>query len=98
MSLTAEEIKKVAHLARLSISEEEIQPLSHDLDNILALVSKMNRIPIDEVEPMAHPLNTSQPLRDDIVTEQNQRDLFLKLAPQTMMGLYLVPQVLDTEE
>ncbi len=98
MSLTADEIKKIAHLARLSINEEEIQPLSKNLDNILALVGKMNEIPIEEVDPMAHPLNTTQPLRPDVATEKNQRDLFLKLAPQTMMGLYIVPQVLDTEE
>jgi aspartyl-tRNA(Asn)/glutamyl-tRNA(Gln) amidotransferase subunit C len=98
MSLTPDDINKIAHLARLSIHENEIQPLSKDLDNILHLVDKMNQADIHDVESMAHPLATPQPLRTDVVTETNQRELFLKNAPQSMMGLYIVPQVLDTEE
>lgn len=98
MSLTPDDINKIAHLARLSISENEIQPLSQDLDNILHLVDKMNQVDIANVETMAHPLATPQPLRTDAVTEANQRELFLQNAPQSMMGLYIVPQVLDTEE
>jgi len=98
MSLTGEEVKKIAHLARLSMSEEEIQPLTRDLDNILSLVNKMNQTDIGAVAPMAHPLEAVQPLRDDVVTETNQRDLFLQNAPQSLMGLFIVPQVLETEE
>lgn len=98
MSLTPAEVQKIAHLARLSISDNEIQPLTKDLDNILNLVGKMNGIDIANTELMAHPLEATQPLRADVVTETNQRDLFLKNAPQSMMGLYIVPQVLETEE
>ena len=97
MSITTDEIQKIAHLARLSFSDTEIQPLTKDLDNILNLVGKMNHADISQVESLAHPLETPQPLRTDVVTEKNQRDLFLQLAPQTKMGLYIVPQVLDTE-
>ncbi len=98
MSLTPEEVKKIAHLARLTIQDQEILPFTKNLDNILTLVEKMNGADISEVEPMAHPLDTVQPMREDIVTEKNQRDLFLKNAPQSYMGLYLVPQVIENAE
>ena len=98
MSLTPAAVQKIAHLARLNINEAEIQPLTKNLDNILGLVDKMNQIDISTVEPMAHPLDTVQPLRNDVATETDQRELFLRNAPQSMMGLYIVPQVLDTEE
>ncbi len=97
MSLTSKEVEKVAHLARLSIDSAEIQSLTQDLDNILNLVGKMNSIVTEEVEPMAHPLETFQPLRNDVATEINQRELFLQNAPQSLMGLYIVPPVLDLE-
>jgi aspartyl-tRNA(Asn)/glutamyl-tRNA(Gln) amidotransferase subunit C len=98
MSLTSAEVKKIAHLARLSIDETEILSLTKDLDNILNLVGKMNGIDISQVEPMAHPLETSQPLRVDSVTEKtDQRELYLQNAPQTLMGLFIVPPVLDLE-
>ena len=98
MSFTPTEVQKIAHLARLSLNDHEIQPLSKDLDNILGLVGKMNQIDIQAVEPLAHPSETSQLLRVDVVTETPERDLFLQNAPQTIMGLYIVPQVLEMEE
>ncbi len=97
MSITPDEVEKIAHLARLSFSDTEIQPLKKDLDNILNLVGKMKNTDVSKVEALAHPMETPQPLRTDVATEENQRDLFLQLAPQTKMGLYIVPQVLDTE-
>ena len=57
MSLTPAEVQKIAHLAHLSISETEIQPLTKDLDNILNLIGKINEIDITKAEPMAHPLD-----------------------------------------
>lgn len=98
MSLNTTDVKKIAHLARLHIAETEIEPLTEKLDDILTLIEKMNQIDTKTVKPMAHPLDTTQPLRPDKITEQNQRDLFLQNAPQTLMGLYLVPQVIETEE
>lgn len=98
MSLTPAEIKKIAHLARLSIHEDEIAPLTHDLDNILTLVNEMNEVDISAVDPLAHPVDTMQPFREDVVTEMNQRDLLLKNAPQSYMGLFIVPQVIEQSE
>lgn len=97
MSLTSAEVEKVAHLARLSIDTVEIQSLTKDLDNILNLVGKMNAVDVSQVESMAHPLETYQPMRPDAVTEPNQRELYLQNAPQSMLGLYIVPPVLDLE-
>ena len=95
MSLTPEEVKKIAFLARLSIEEEHINHYSQDLSGILHLVEQMNAADTDNVEPMAHPQDAVQRLRDDVVTEINQREKLMANAPLTENGLFLVPKVLD---
>lgn len=95
MSLTPEEVKKIAYLARLSIKDENIEHYSQDLSNIFGLVEQMNAAPTDNIEPMAHPQNAMQRLRDDVVTEVDQRDKLMANAPATEAGLFLVPKVLD---
>ena len=95
MSLTPEEVKKIAFLARLSIEEEHINHYSQDLSGILHLVEQMNAADTDNVEPMAHPQDAVQRLRDDAVTEINQREKLMSNAPLTENGLFLVPKVLD---
>jgi len=95
MSLTPDEVKKIAHLARLSIQEENINQYSQDLSGILDLVEQMDAANTDGIEPMAHPQDAMQRLRNDVVTEINQRDKLLSNAPATEDGLFLVPKVLD---
>ena len=95
MSLTAEEVKKIAFLARLSIQQENIDQYSQDLSKIFGLVEQMNAVKVDNIEPMAHPQDAMQRLRDDVVTEVDQRDKLLSNAPLTEDGLFLVPKVLD---
>ena len=95
MSLTAEEVKNIAHLARLSIKEENIQIYADNLSGILDLVAQMDAVDTDSVQPMAHPQDVSQRLRKDIVTESDQREKFQKNAPVIEDGLYLVPQVIE---
>ena len=95
MSLTPEDVKKIAHLARLGIEEQAIAHYAQDLSNILDLVAQMNALDTDNVLPMAHPLDQTQRLRADVVTETNQREAFKAIAPQTEAGLYLVPKVVD---
>ncbi len=97
MSFTKHAIEKTAHLARISVSDAHIEKLKYTLTNILELIEKMNHINTDGIEALAHPFDTSQPLRDDIITETNQRELFQRLAPQVHSGLYIVPQVIDSE-
>lgn len=95
MALTPTEVDKIAHLARLHVAPEHRQSLAEELDNILALVEQMSEIDTQGVEPLAHPLEITQRLRPDRVTEHDQRSLFQSIAPSTADGLYLVPRVID---
>ncbi|QLH43709.1 MAG: Asp-tRNA(Asn)/Glu-tRNA(Gln) amidotransferase subunit GatC [Coxiellaceae bacterium] len=95
MSINRSEIEKVAHLARLALPEQELTQYTHELSNILDLIAQMQQVDTKHVVPMAHPLDLSQPLRPDVVTEHDQRELLLRIAPLTESGLYLVPQVIE---
>ncbi|WAR44006.1 Asp-tRNA(Asn)/Glu-tRNA(Gln) amidotransferase subunit GatC [Methylomonas rapida] len=95
MSLTASDVKKIAHLARLGIDEQQIGGYASDLSNILDLMTQMGQTDTTGVLPMAHPLDQMQRLREDVVTENDQRDHFQAIAPQTEAGLYLVPKVIE---
>lgn len=95
MSLERSDVEKIAHLARLAVSEEELDAVTSDLSNILHLVEQMETVQTDGVEPMAHPLHMAQRLRADEVREVDQRDKFQAIAPLTEDGLYLVPRVIE---
>lgn len=96
MPLERHEVEKIAHLSRLSLSEEQIPYYASNLSNILDLVTQMNNINTNDIIPLAHPLEEmTQRLREDVVTEVNERDLFQLLAPKVEAGLYLVPKVID---
>ena len=95
MALDAAEIKKIAHLARLGINAEDIPEYSRNLSDILAFVEQLNAVDTTGVEPLAHPLEATQRLRADEVTEKDNRENFQKVAPETESGLYLVPQVIE---
>jgi aspartyl-tRNA(Asn)/glutamyl-tRNA(Gln) amidotransferase subunit C len=95
MSLEKADVEKIAHLARLAVSEDQVDAVASDLSNILELVEQMNAVDTEGVTPMAHPLHMVQRLREDEVTEQNQREHFQTVAPLTENGLYLVPKVIE---
>lgn len=95
MSLTTNDVKKIAHLARLGIDESDIESYARDLSGMLDLMTQMSELNTDDVIPMAHPMDQVQRLRPDIVTEQNNRELFQAIAPQVEAGLYLVPKVIE---
>jgi aspartyl-tRNA(Asn)/glutamyl-tRNA(Gln) amidotransferase subunit C len=95
MSLGPAEVKNIAHLARLAIDEDLIPEYARNLSGILDLVEQMNAVDTTGVEPMAHPLDASQRLRPDVVTEPDQREAFQAVAPATEAGLYLVPRVIE---
>lgn len=95
MKLNVEELHKVAHLARLSIHAKDEESYSQALSNILNLMDEMQSIDTTGVQPLAHPMDATQRLRTDQVTESNQRDYLQKLAPATQDGLYLVPRVVE---
>ena len=95
MALERADVLKIAHLARLGVSESQADDLVADLSNILDLVAQMGETDTTGVIPMAHPLDMAQRLRPDIVTEKNQRAEFQAVAPATEDGLYLVPKVIE---
>ena len=95
MSLEKADIEKIAHLARLQIDAQDIPLYTRNLSGILDLVERMNQVDTAGVEPMAHPVDMSQRLRADRVTETDQRARFQQIAPQVEAGLYLVPKVIE---
>ncbi|BBE52247.1 Glutamyl-tRNA amidotransferase subunit C [Ferriphaselus amnicola] len=95
MSLTTDDVKKVARLARLAISDSEVQAAQVQLNGIFELIAEMQAVDTTGIEPMSHAQDVTQRLREDNVTETNQRELFQSIAPQVEAGLYLVPQVIE---
>ncbi len=95
MALDKTEVEKIAHLARLHISDAEADEVTSRITDILALIDQMQSVDTDAVEPLAHPLDMVQRLRRDEVTETNRRDELQRLAPESQDGLYLVPKVIE---
>lgn len=95
MSITKDDITKVALLARIQVSDEAIPRVTGSINEILALVDKMQQIDTRDIEPLANPHDAIQRLRDDIVTTRNERELLLQNAPAAENGLFLVPKVID---
>lgn len=98
MSLTAGDVKKIAHLARLNLVESDMTLYTEQLSTILDFVEHMKQQNTEHVEPFFNPLDQGQRLRPDAVTEHDQRAAFQAIAPLVEAGLYLVPQVIDGEE
>ena len=95
MSLSPEQIKQVALLARLSLPADKVEPYARQLSNILEMVGQLSNAATDNVTPMAHPLDMVQRLRPDAVTEPNRREDYQAIAPAVDNGLYLVPKVIE---
>lgn len=94
-SFGLQEVAYVSRLSAIAVTPEE-QPLVADkLGNILDLFAQMQAVDTDQIEPMAHPLDQTQRLRLDEVTEVDQHEKYQKLAPAAQGGLYLVPQVIE---
>ena len=95
MEVTEEVVRNIAELVQLKVDDADLKQLTEGMQNILALADQMQTINTEGVEPVSNPLDASQKLRPDTVTEENQRELFQSLAPETEAGLYLVPRVVD---
>lgn len=94
--IKAQEVEKIANLARLGISEEEKIHYAQDLSNIFGLVDQLNQNKdLDGITPLFHPEDNHLRIRSDAVTETNQRQLFQSIAPLVQAGLYLVPKVVE---
>ena len=95
MAFDKSEVEKIAHLARLHISDLEADEVTARIGDILHLIDQMQSVDTDAVEPLAHPLDMVQRLRKDEITEKNRREELQTLAPSSQDGLYLVPKVLE---
>ena len=96
MSLTRQDVEKIAHLARLSITADELPVYVSSLSSILDFVDELSRVETASVEPMAHPLDGQhQRLRPDVVTEIDQHEKYQRNAPSVQAGLYVVPRVIE---
>lgn len=95
MSLNLTDVEKVARLARLAMSGQELQAAQAQLNNIFGLIAEMQAVDTRGIAPMSHAQDLAQRLREDKVTETNQREAFQAIAPQVERGLYLVPQVIE---
>ena len=104
MSLSSSDIKRIAHLARIEVSEADVQASLHKLSGILGLIEQMQAVDTTGIAPMSHSQDVTQRLREDVVTKTNQRELFQSVAPAigngsaepaVEHGLYLVPKVIE---
>jgi aspartyl-tRNA(Asn)/glutamyl-tRNA(Gln) amidotransferase subunit C len=95
MTLKSEDVRSIAHLARLHIDEDAVDHYVDDLSSILQLVEQMQRVDSSGVKPLSNPLDASQRLRADEVTETDQRDKFQAIAPDVADGFYRVPRVIE---
>ncbi len=95
MSLHADDVIKIAQLAQLAIDESRIPDYVQDLSNCLGLLQQIGQVNTEGVAPMSHPLDMKQRLREDEVSEDDQREAFQRIAPAVEAGLYLVPRVIE---
>ena len=95
MSLSIDDVKRIAKLARIRVSEDEATGYQTQLNGIFGLIEAMQAVDTAGVEPMSHAQDLAQRLRPDAVTEPNRREAFQAVAPQVEDGLYLVPKVIE---
>ena len=95
MAIEQQEIEKIAELARIRIDESAVGEVTQRITEILAMVDQLQAADTEGVEPLSNPLDATQRLRADAVTESNQREDFQAIAPNVENGLYLVPKVID---
>jgi aspartyl-tRNA(Asn)/glutamyl-tRNA(Gln) amidotransferase subunit C len=95
MSLSIDEVKRIAHLARIEVEAREAEQVLGQLSGIFSLIGEMQAVDTDGVEPMAHAQDLMLRLREDAVTESDQHTAFQAIAPQVEADLYLVPKVIE---
>ncbi len=95
MQFDKSDIDKIAWLARLSIAENDVAGYASELSTIFGLVEQMEAVDTDAIDPLAHPLELTARLREDKVTETDQREKFQSIAPAVKAGHYLVPRVIE---
>ena len=95
MSADDFDIDKLANLAKLGLCDDTRVALSEKITHTITMISRLDALDTTDVAPLAHPFDQGQPLREDVVSDTNERDAFQAIAPDTRDGLYLVPQVIE---
>ena len=95
MSLTRDDVKRAARLARIAVDDAEADEVLAQLERIFGMIEQMQAVDVTGVEPMSHAQDVTLRLRDDVVTEADQHELFQSVAPRVERGLYLVPKVIE---
>lgn len=95
MALNIPDIKRIAHLARIEINDSEAEQTLDKLSSIMTLIEEMQAVDTTGITPMSHAQDVVQRLREDAVTQDNQREVFQENAPAVDSGLYLVPKVIE---
>jgi aspartyl-tRNA(Asn)/glutamyl-tRNA(Gln) amidotransferase subunit C len=95
MALTLDDVRRIAELARIEVTAQEVADVHAKLASIFGLIDALQAIDTSGIEPMAHALDVSAPLRDDVVSEPDRHELFQRAAPAVEDDLYLVPRVVE---
>ena len=95
MSLTPDDVRRLARLARIDVAEDETGAVLERLNQVLALVDQMRRVDTQGIEPLSHAVDVSQRLRPDEAKAPDQRNAYQAVAPAVDEGLYLVPKVIE---
>lgn len=95
MALTVEQVRHIAALARIELARGDAEATCDKLNGIFGLIEQMQAVDTSGIEPMSHPQDVAQRLRDDVATEPDRREAFQRIAPQTEAALYLVPKVIE---
>jgi aspartyl-tRNA(Asn)/glutamyl-tRNA(Gln) amidotransferase subunit C len=95
MTLTLADVHRIAHLARIEIDEAAAREVHKKLEAIFAMINELQAVDTTGIEPMSHAQDVMLPLREDVVTAADQRELFQSAAPAVQDGLYLVPRVVE---
>ncbi|WP_373976554.1 Asp-tRNA(Asn)/Glu-tRNA(Gln) amidotransferase subunit GatC [Chitinibacter sp. SCUT-21] len=95
MSLSQDDVRRIARLARIAVSDDEVVASQSQLNQLFTLIEEMRAVDTDGIEPMAHAQDVMLRLRDDVATAPNRREAFQAVAPSVENGLYLVPKVIE---
>lgn len=95
MSLSLDDVRRIAHLARIEVTDSETEQVLVQMNSIFELIEQMRAVDTGGIEPMSHPLGGSQRLREDMVTESDDREANMRNAPAREDGLFLVPKVIE---
>ncbi len=95
MSVTKDDVRKVANLARIDLPEDRVEPMTDELNGILKWIEQLDEVDVEGVEPMTSVVETALPMRDDVVTDGNIQDKILVNAPRSEDGFFVVPKAVE---